>query len=111
MISEDTIISLIRFTSGEIVVAEQEKWSDEIKNPITAVPDQQNPQQIRFVNWIPMGKEDSIVKIEMSNVVYITEASEALAKEYRDMRSPIITPQGAGKIIDPLKCIPNPNLR
>ena len=103
MTSENSVfprISLIRFTSGEIVVAEQpDRGIDLIKNPITAVPDQQNPQQIRFVNWIPMGKEDSIVRIQMSNVVYITEASEALAKEYRDMRSPIITPQGAGKII------------
>ena len=91
-------VVLIRFTSGEIVVAEG-LGDNEIKNPITAVPNQQNPQEIQFVNWIPMGKEDSVVKIELSNVVYVTEASDALAQNYIEMRSPIITPKGAGKII------------
>ena len=91
-------VILIRFTSGEIVVAEETETGSVI-NPITAVPHPRNEGEINFVNWIPMGKSGAPVRIEPNNVVYTTEASESLAKNYREMLSPIITPENAGKII------------
>ena len=54
---------------------------------------------INFVPWCPLAEKDSVVSVYISCVVYMAIPSEELVKNYKDIFSPIITPQNAGKLI------------
>lgn len=93
-------IKLIKMQSGEDVVAELLREEGDrlvISNPIVMVP---QGQQVGFAPWSPFLSEDvKELSIRESYTVYVSEPKEAVIENYKGIFSPIITPQGAGKII------------
>ena len=93
-------IKLIKMQSGEDVVAELLREEGDrlvISNPIVMVP---QGQQVGFAPWSPFLSEDvKELAIRESYTVYVSEPKEAVIENYKGIFSPIITPQGAGKII------------
>ena len=89
-------IQLIRLQSGEQVISEVSD-SLELINPVALVPTQDG--NINFVPWCPLAEKDTPVTVKEANVVYYATPNEELVKNYKEIFSPIITPQNAGKII------------
>ena len=89
-------IQLIRLQSGEQVISEVSD-SLELINPVALVPTQDG--NINFVPWCPLAEKDTPVRVREANVVYYATPNEELVKNYKEIFSPIITPQNAGKII------------
>ena len=96
-------IQLIRLQSGEQVISEaalpRTRSDDmvELMNPVALVPTQDG--NINFVPWCPLAEKDTPVSVREANVVYYATPNEELVKNYKEIFSPIITPQNAGKII------------
>ena len=93
-------IELIRLQSNEMIVAEVVKESDNyltLKDPVALVPTKEG--DINFVPWSPLGERGAEVRMYTSNVVYYTKPNEELIKNYKEIFSPIITPQNSSKII------------
>ena len=88
-------IKLIRMWSGEDVIAdviEENEYTITMENPIVAVPSQQ-PGQIAFAPWSPILKGRGIeIDIPRSYVVYIAETQDSIVDQYKEMFSPIATP-------------------
>ena len=100
-------VKLIKMQSGEDVVAELIRYEEGrytearliISNPIVMVP--QSGGQVGFAPWSPFLDEDAAkeLSIRESYTVYVSDPKEAVIENYKEIFSPIITPQGAGKII------------
>ena len=94
-------IKLIRMQSGEEIVAElvEDKGKTLVLgNPIVMVPGRDG--QIGFAPWCPLASEEvKQLEVRTSYTVYVTIPNEQVADNYKQIFSPIITPQGAGKII------------
>ena len=93
-------IRLLRLQSGEQIISEVSIYRDacvELKNPVALMPTQDG--NINFVPWSPLAEKDSPVCVREANVVYYATPNEELVKNYKEIFSPIITPQNAGKII------------
>ncbi len=94
-------IQLLRLQSGEQVISEVfsrvRDDSVELKNPVALMPTQDG--NINFVPWCPLAEKDTLVCVREANVVYYATPNEELVKNYKEIFSPIITPQNAGKII------------
>ena len=91
-------IQLIRLQSGEQVISEvSDTVGIYLINPVALVPTQDG--NINFVPWCPLAEKDTPVTVKESNVVYYATPNEELVKNYKEIFSPIITPQNAGKII------------
>ena len=96
-------INLIKMQSGEDVVAEivnnDERDVIVIRNPIVMVP--QGQGQVGFAPWSPFLSDDvKELSIRRSYTVYISEPKEEVVKNYNEIFSPIVLPNGTpGKII------------
>ena len=96
-------INLIKMQSGEDVVAEivnnDERDVIVIRNPIVMVP--QGQGQVGFAPWSPfLSDEVKELSIRRSYTVYISEPKEEVVKNYNEIFSPIVLPNGTpGKII------------
>ena len=96
-------INLIKMQSGEDVVAEivnnDERDVIVIRNPIVMVP--QGNGQVGFAPWSPFLSDDvKELSIRRSYTVYISEPKEEVVKNYNEIFSPIVLPNGTpGKII------------
>ncbi len=93
-------IELIRLQSNEMIVAEVVSESDgflTLKEPIALVPTKEGT--VSFVPWSPLGELGSEVRMSTTNVVYYTTPNKELIQNYKEIFSPIITPQNSGKII------------
>lgn len=96
-------IHLIKMQSGEDVVAEivnnDERDVIVIRNPIVMVP--QGQGQVGFAPWSPFLSDDvKELSIRRSYTVYISEPKEEVVKNYNEIFSPIVLPNGTpGKII------------
>ena len=96
-------INLIKMQSGEDVVAEivnnDERDVIVIRNPIVMVP--QGNGQVGFAPWSPfLSDEVKELEIRRSYTVYISEPKEEVVKNYNEIFSPIVLPNGTpGKII------------
>tara|TARA_B100001079_G_C16090252_1_gene373685 strand:- start:59 stop:352 length:294 start_codon:yes stop_codon:yes gene_type:complete len=88
-------VKLIRMWSGEDVVADLVKETDEsitITNPIVAVPSQQEGQ-IGFAPWSPLLKaRDVEVEVTKRYIVYITESQDDIVEQYNSMFAAVATP-------------------
>lgn len=85
---------LIRLKSGEDIICDLEKETDEfltIANSIVAVPTGQG--QIGFAPWSPMAKEKESLTIAKSYTVYITEPNDQIKDQYEGLFSTVITPK------------------
>lgn len=95
-------VKLIKMQSGEDVVAElirlEGRENVVICNPIVMVPQAQG--QVGFAPWSPFLSEDvKELSLRATYVVYISDAKPAVVENYKQIFSPIITPQNSGKII------------
>ena len=96
-------INLIKMQSGEDVVAEivnnDERDVIVIRNPIVMVP--QGNGQVGFAPWSPfLSDEVKELEIRRSYTVYISEPKAEVVKNYNEIFSPIVLPNGTpGKII------------
>ena len=88
-------VKLIRMWSGEDVVADLIKETDDlvtIANPIVAVPSQQQGQ-IAFAPWSPILKErDTEVDVTKRYVVYIADTQDDIIEQYKSMFTPVAVP-------------------
>ena len=95
-------IELIRLQSGEQVLFEvgTRETLDHLiglKNPVALVPSQDG--NIQFAPFAPLADKDMEVVLRRETVVYYAKPNEQLVQNYKEIFSPIITPQNAGKII------------
>ena len=94
-------IQLIRMQSGEDVVADLIEDKGEklvIANPIVLVPGRDGT--VGFAPWSPiLSKDVKELEIRASYTVYVSTPNEDVVNNYKEIFSPIITPQNAGKII------------
>ena len=96
-------VALIKMGSGEDVVAElvnnDERDIVVIRNPIIMVP--QGQGQVGFAPWSPFLSEDvTEISVRRSYTVYISEPKPEVIKNYQEIFSPIVLPNGSpGKII------------
>jgi len=93
-------IELIRLQSNEMVVAEVVSESEDyttLKDPVALVPTKEG--DINFVPWSPLGERGTEVRVYTSNIVYFATPNKDLVQNYKEIFSPIITPQNSGKII------------
>jgi len=88
-------VKLIRMWSGEDVVADLVKVTDEfitIANPIVAVPSQQQGQ-IAFAPWSPILKDsETQVDVTTKYVVYIADTQDAIIEQYNSEFAPVAIP-------------------
>tara|TARA_B100001250_G_C19256401_1_gene553022 strand:- start:75 stop:368 length:294 start_codon:yes stop_codon:yes gene_type:complete len=88
-------VKLIRMWSGEDVIADLVKETDEsvtITNPIVAVPSQQEGQ-IAFAPWSPLHKgRDVEIEVTKKYIVYIAESQSDIVDQYNSMFSSVSTP-------------------
>tara|TARA_Y100000766_G_C18324955_1_gene327362 strand:- start:25 stop:315 length:291 start_codon:yes stop_codon:yes gene_type:complete len=87
-------VKLIRMWSGEDVIADLVKETDEsitIQNAIVAVPSGQ--QSMGFAPWSPLLEGRNIeLEVTKKYVVYIAETQEQIVEQYNDMFSTLETP-------------------
>ena len=94
------MIKLFRLQTGETVVAEVSLSGEttvSLVNPILLVPDQEG--NVSFVPWAPMAEKDKDVEVYTRNIVYTTTPAEELVQNYKEIFSPIITPEKKGLIL------------
>ena len=95
------LIKLLRMQSGEEVVAElvgESESTYDLSNPIVMVPGRDGT--VGFAPWAPLLAEDvKVLTVRASFVVYVSEPNSDIVENYKQIFSPIITPQNAGKII------------
>lgn len=94
-------IRLIRMQSGEEVVADLLEDKGEtlvLSNPIVMVPGRDGT--VGFAPWSPLLAEDvKELEVRASFTVYISKPNSDIVDNYKQIFSPIITPQNSGKII------------
>lgn len=94
-------IKLLRMQSGEEVVAElvgESETTYDISNPLVMIPGRDGT--VGFAPWAPLlAEEVKQLTIRASFVVYVSEPNSDIVENYKNIFSPIITPQNAGKII------------
>ena len=78
---EDVITDLIKETEDSIL----------IRNPIVAVPVQQQGQ-IGFAPWSPLSTKNTELEVTKRFVVYINEPQDDIVDQYNQMFSNIATP-------------------
>ena len=87
-------VKVIRMWSGEDVVADLVKESDEtitVCNPIVAVPTRDG--QMGFAPWAPLISDKNVeLDITRKYIVYITDTQEEIEENYTQMFSTIKTP-------------------
>ncbi len=80
--------------SGEDVIADLTKETEDsitIKNPIVAVPVQQQGQ-IGFAPWSPLLGKNAELEVTKRFVVYINEPQDDIVDQFNQMFSNIATP-------------------
>ena len=93
-------IKLFRLQTGETVVADVTIYGEQVValvNPILLVPDQEG--NVSFVPWAPMAEKDKDVEVYIQNIVYTATPAEELVQNYKEIFSPIITPEKKGLIL------------
>jgi len=87
-------VKVIRMWSGEDVVADLVKESDEtitVCNPIVAVPTREG--QMGFAPWAPLLSGKNVeLDVARKYVVYISDTQEEIEENYAQMFSTIQTP-------------------
>jgi len=87
--------------SGEEVVAdllEEKAETLVLSNPIVMVPGRDGT--VGFAPWSPLLAEDvKELEVRASFTVYISKPNSDIVDNYKQIFSPIITPQNSGKII------------
>ena len=82
-------------SSGEDVIAEvvrKDEQSVTIQNGIVGVPSSQGT--LSFVAWSPMlSKSEKEITVSSKFVVYVAEAAEEIVDQYKQMYSPLVTPE------------------
>ena len=88
-------VKLIRMSSGEDVIAEVVRQDDDtitIQNGIVGVPSSQGT--LSFVAWSPMlSKTEKEITVFNRFVVYVAEVAEEIVDQYKQMYSPLVTPE------------------
>jgi len=88
-------VKLIRMWSGEDVVADLVKMTDDfvtIDNPIVAVPSQQQGH-LAFAPWSPILKDrDTQLDVTRKYIVYIADTQDEVVEQYKDMFAPVAIP-------------------
>lgn len=93
-------IKLFRLQTRETVVADVTIYGEQVVslvNPILLVPDQEG--NVNFVPWAPMAEKDKDVEVYIQNIVYTATPAEELVQNYKEIFSPIITPEKKGLIL------------
>ena len=93
-------IKLFRLETGEQVVGEVSFYGETtvaLSNPIILVPDQEG--NVSFMPWAPMAEKDKDVEVYTRHIVYTATPAEELEKNYKEIFSPIITPDKKGLIL------------
>ena len=93
-------IKLVRLTTGEEVVCDLEidESNDgtfyNITNPVILIPDR--GKNLMLLPWLPYAKlEDDTVRVNEKSIMFVVDAHEELAKEYKAQVTgvePIIAP-------------------
>ena len=87
-------VKIILMCSGEDVVSyltNEDENSITIVNPIVGVPSSQST--LAFAPWSPILKgRGTEIDIPRSYVVYIAETQDSIVDQYKEMFSPIATP-------------------
>jgi len=88
-------LRVVRLTNGEHVVCQLTPGDEHtyiVKHGYSIVPDQDNPQQVRYIPFAPFSATEGVVELTKSSVSFVSLPAAAVAEAHSNILSGTLTP-------------------